>query len=117
MCLHTHIALPSAAASASQLLRPRFPPQALAKWFGAYRPGVMGMSMDESAHLLYRLLNGEVPKVKKVRARGYGRGGVTSKLAAACMREQTLPRSAGHRHDRPLPAPARLPAHLRCSRS
>lgn len=29
----------------------------------------MGMSMDESAHLLYRLQNGHIPTVNKVRRR------------------------------------------------
>ena len=37
-------------------------PQLLKQNYGKYRPGVMGMSMDESAHLLWRLMNGQIPK-------------------------------------------------------
>lgn len=55
-------------------------PQALSKYFGAYRPGVMGMSMDESAHLLYRLQNGHIPKVNKVQWHG-----LSARQGALCL--------------------------------
>ncbi len=38
-----------------------------------YAPGVMGMSMDQSANLMWRLLNGQIPKKNKVGGRlGWG---------------------------------------------
>lgn len=42
-------------------------PGVLTKYFGKYTPGVMGMSMDESANLMWRLLNGQIPKKNKPR--------------------------------------------------
>jgi hypothetical protein len=38
------------------------------KTFGRWSPGVMAMAMDETAHLLWRLMNGEIPKRNKVGA-------------------------------------------------
>lgn len=60
--------LSRSARSAAKLSRPPSL-QVLQKYFGAYRPGVMGMSMDESAHLLWRLMNGQIPRVNQVGGR------------------------------------------------
>ncbi|KAL4437221.1 hypothetical protein ABPG75_004360 [Micractinium tetrahymenae] len=40
-------------------------PAVLTKYFGKYSPGVMGMSMDQSANLMWRLLNGQIPTKNK----------------------------------------------------
>jgi hypothetical protein len=40
--------------------------------FGRFEPGVMAMAMDETAHLLYRLQHGAIPKKNKVRSRWEG---------------------------------------------
>jgi len=41
-------------------------PGVLAKYFGKYRPGVMSMSMDQSANLIWRLQNGQIPRRNQV---------------------------------------------------
>lgn len=42
-------------------------PAVLTKYFGKYSPGVMSMSMDQSANLMWRLQNGQIPKTNKPR--------------------------------------------------
>ncbi|EFN54606.1 hypothetical protein CHLNCDRAFT_135094 [Chlorella variabilis] len=44
--------------------------QLFQRLFGRYRPGVMGMGMDETGHLLWRLQHGEIPARKKARPGG-----------------------------------------------
>lgn len=78
-------ALPCAARSAARLSRPPSL-QVLQKYFGAYRPGVMGMSMDESAHLLWRLMNGQIPRVNQVGGRALS---VAQNRSNDCVRDET----------------------------
>ena len=67
---HALSAMPSALAPATAPCSLPKPcrPQVLSKWFGKWRPGVMGMSMDQTANLLWRLMSGEIPRINQVRA-------------------------------------------------
>lgn len=40
-------------------------PEVLKKYFGKLKPGVMAVSMDQTANLLYRVQNGQIPKTNK----------------------------------------------------
>lgn len=64
-------------------------PAVYRRMFGRFRPGVMAMSMDETAHLLYRLQHGSIPRRNKVR-----RGLAWPAVPAEGQKPPVMPRCA-----------------------